>query len=132
MNHLMSERCKPYTGWSLLGFLLSLSFSSSFMIQKYFGMASVPIYFALTFGVLWILYFKETIQNFLLSLSDKQIQWLFILTIMALIALFLVIYPFANLANSSSGGSDRDEALNIATIELFHGRFPYYPKNIFK
>lgn len=39
---------------------------------------------------------------------------------------FAVVYPIAN-SGIVGGGSDGDEALNIATRELLHGRYPYYP-----
>jgi hypothetical protein len=44
-----------------------------------------------------------------------------------LLAVFMVVYPIAN-AGVVGGGTDRDEALNIAVRELLAGRYPYYPR----
>jgi hypothetical protein len=40
---------------------------------------------------------------------------------------FVIIYPIAN-SGVVGGGSDRDEALNLAATELLSGRYPYYIK----
>jgi len=51
-------------------------------------------------------------------------------TVVLLAAAFAVVYPLAN-SGVIGPGSDRDEALNIATTELLEGRYPYYPKTYF-
>jgi hypothetical protein len=49
------------------------------------------------------------------------------LTLLGLLVAFVIVYPVAN-SGLMGGGSDRDEALNIAVAELVHWRYPYYNK----
>jgi hypothetical protein len=50
-----------------------------------------------------------------------------ILIVVILILLFGLIYPSAS-SGKFGGGSDRDEALNIAVNELLKGEYPYYER----
>ena len=47
--------------------------------------------------------------------------------LLLLIGAFLIIYPRVN-CQVPNCGSDRDDALHLATGELLAGRYPYYPK----
>jgi hypothetical protein len=48
-------------------------------------------------------------------------------TFLLLLVIFFVVYPIAN-SGILGVGSDRDEALNIATTELLKGHYPYYSR----
>lgn len=61
------------------------------------------------------------------TLSTKSAWFGFILSLMSLLWLFTWLYPLAT-AGNFGGGSDRDEALNIAVTELLNGHYPYYAK----
>jgi hypothetical protein len=50
---------------------------------------------------------------------------LLLLTLSALAVAFAFLYPLAN-SGAFGGGSDRDDANNLGTLELIHGRYPYY------
>ncbi len=60
-------------------------------------------------------------------ISESAVPWLAAATFLGLVVIFFVVYPLAD-AGIVGGGSDRDEALNIATTELLHGHYPYYEK----
>ena len=49
-----------------------------------------------------------------------------LISLVLLAVAFGVIYPIAN--RGVSGGSDRDEALNIAAAALWRGENPYYQR----
>jgi hypothetical protein len=61
------------------------------------------------------------------ALSARLATWLAAATFLALVVIFAIVYPIAN-SGVVGGGTDRDEALNIAVQELLSGRYPYYPK----
>ena len=60
------------------------------------------------------------------KLTERQAAWLIFLTLTLLLVAFLIIYPQAD-AGVVGGGSDSDDALDLAATELIHGRYPYYP-----
>jgi hypothetical protein len=112
--------------WSLLGFALSLFIPSTAIFQKYLGIPGVVAYIVIASLALLYLYRR---RNFLARLAPKiaerQVVLLTILTFLIMLIAFLVVYPIAN-SGIFGGGSDGDEALNIATTELLHGHYPYY------
>jgi hypothetical protein len=112
----------------LAGFALSLFLPSTAVFQKYFGIAGVAAY--LVIATLVLLLFTRYQSAFLYlaaKVTEKQTLWLAALTFLIIIAAFIIIYPIAN-SGTVGGGSDTDDALNIATHELLHGRYPYYPR----
>jgi hypothetical protein len=111
---------------SLVGLALSLLIPSTQVVQKYFGLPGVPIYLVLASAALFFVC-RYVFTGFASRASDKQVLWLTAATFLVLLALFLVVYPMAN-SGIAGGGSDRDDALNIATTELLRGRYPYYVK----
>ncbi len=57
-----------------------------------------------------------------------NLAWLVVaLCFGVLITAFAVGYPYAQ-NHSAGGGSDADDALNVAAGELLHGRYLYYPR----
>jgi hypothetical protein len=71
--------------------------------------------------------YRFVIPWFFSMLSERMAGWLAGATLLALVVIFAIVYPIAN-SGVVGGGTDRDEALNIAVQELLNGRYPYYPK----
>lgn len=64
---------------------------------------------------------------FCTTITEQQVIWFFLLTMILLIVGFTYLYPLST-SGILGGGSDRDEALNTAVTELLNGRYPYYLK----
>ncbi|MDD2815647.1 MAG: hypothetical protein PHP00_07910 [Thiotrichaceae bacterium] len=86
------------------------------------GMAG---YLLAVFGIVFYLHRKQAL--FYQTVQTKHALLGFILSLSGLLLLFMWLYPLAT-AGSFGGGSDRDEALNIAVTELLNGHYPYYAK----
>ena len=71
--------------------------------------------------------YRNRIASVASSVTDRQVWALIGLTFLALLIAFAVVYPIAN-AGVVGGGSDADDALNLAVSELLQGRYPYYPE----
>ncbi|MEN9849770.1 MAG: hypothetical protein RL368_2510 [Pseudomonadota bacterium] len=82
-------------------------------------------YLLAVFGMVIYLHRKQAL--FYQSVQTKSALLGFILSLSGLLLLFMWLYPLAT-AGSFGGGSDRDEALNIAVTELLNGHYPYYAK----
>ena len=101
----------------------SLLFSGSQQVVKYLGMAGVSVYVIACIAIL------QASRTFFLPafshrVTDRQTGLLALATLAGLVAVFWIVYPFAN-AGSIGGGSDSDDALNLATRALLDHRFPY-------
>lgn len=104
---------------------MSLLIPSMAVIQKYSELKGVAVYIVLLSFALFM--YKYLFAKYVAILKDRQVSWLIIATFLLLLAVFTVIYPIAN-SKTTKKGSDRDEALNIATTELIQGHYPYYTK----
>lgn len=114
--------------WSLVGFALSLLIPSTAVFQKYLGITGVVAYITIAFFALLLFAKYRYIPGKLASkVTEKQTFWLAVMTVVIVLIAFVVVYPVAN-SGIVGGGSDGDEALNTATTELLHGRYPYYPR----
>ena len=111
---------------SLIAFALCLLIPSTDTIQKYFGSKAVAAYIFIGFCLLQISY-KLILPRFICIVTERQALLLALLTFLGLVLVFSILYPIAQ-AGIVGGGSDQDDALNIAATELIHGRYPYYPK----
>lgn len=60
-------------------------------------------------------------------ITDRNAPLLAWLTFLFLLIAFLIIYPTAN-SGFYGGGSDADDALDIAARAILHGQYPYYLK----
>jgi hypothetical protein len=110
--------------WLLLGgYTLTLFVSSASLAQKYGGAAAVGGY-GVTLLVATVLIWRLA-PGLLQRFSDKgaTIVTASLLLVMGLI--LLVGYPVAN-SGVLGRGSDRDEALVLATTNLLAGRYPYH------
>jgi hypothetical protein len=113
---------------SIVGFALSLFIPSTAIFQKYLGIMGVVAYIAIaSLALLLFIKYKYIFARRASKVTEKQVLWLATLTFLLLLIIFLVGYPIAN-SGIVGGGSDGDDALNTATTELLHGRYPYYPK----
>lgn len=124
MNGDKSNHLSSCINWSLVGLALSLFIPSIGLLQNYFGVLGVAVYIAIASLILLIGY-KFVFARFVSIVTDKQLLWLTGATFVLLLTFFIVVYPLAN-SGVFGGGSDRDEALNIATTEMLRGHFPYY------
>ena len=106
-------------------FSLCLLAPSTGIIQQYFGNYAVAAYVVVGCGGIFTLPTLLSHYKPVRQLSDKQALWLAALTFAGLCAVFAILYPIAQ-SGAIGGGSDGDDALNIAVRELLHGRYPYY------
>jgi hypothetical protein len=105
------------------GLAFCLLFPSCGVIQKYFGNIGLLIYLAAATAILWFAY-RYLAALFLSRLSEREAGYLVLLTFVALVAIFAIVYPKANV-HISGRGSDADDGLNLAVNELLNGRYPY-------
>ena len=106
------------------GLAFCLVIPSCGVIQKYFGNIGLLIYLVAATAILWLV-FRYLLELVLSRLSERQAQFLAAVTFVALIAVFALVFPRANV-HVAGRGSDADDALNLAVGELLHGRYPYY------
>src|SRR5690348_5285103 len=111
---------------TLLILALSLVVPSVGAVQKYTGLPGLAGYTAAVVVALVVGY-RYVIPWLVSALSARRVAWLAGATFLALVVIFAIVYPIAN-SGVVGGGTDRDEALNIAVQELLSGRYPYYPK----
>jgi hypothetical protein len=97
--------------------------ASSGTLQQYLGIAGALAYLV-ALAVLIPVAVRFVLPWFLARTSERSALWLALLTLVALVVLFAVVYPHAN-AHGGGGGSDRDDAANIATRHLLHFQYPY-------
>jgi len=107
---------------SFAGLVFCLIFPSLGVIQKYSGNLGLAAYVVLTPPVLWVVLSNPGSYSWL---SDRTARYLVALTFLLLIVVFAILYPKANV-HIAGRGSDADDGLNMAVVELLHGRYPYY------
>lgn len=119
---------RPRLYVAIVGFALSLLLPSTAVVQKYLGITGVAGYL-LVASLLLLLFVKVRylLARFASKITERQILWLAALTFLVILIAFALVYPIAD-SGIVGGGSDNDDALDIATTELLHGRYPYYLK----
>jgi hypothetical protein len=111
---------------SVIGCAFWLAFPSVGTVFKYLGVPDLIAYAAVVLGALWGI--RVWVLPRLVSyLTERLALVLAAVTLLGLIAVFVWFHPLLSVARPGHG-SDRNEALNLATAELLHGRYPYYPK----
>jgi hypothetical protein len=115
-----------HLNWGTIGFTLCLLIPSTEVVQKYFGNAGLVIYLLVASLGVWVGY-KTILARLAPRITDRQVFWMTVITFLILLAALLVLYPIAN-SGSWGGGSDNDEAVNLATTELLKGHYPYHVK----
>lgn len=112
--------------WVGLGFFLVLP--STAPVQKYLGLLGVAGYAVSTYLLLALAARKRTtVERLLCAITERQAIVAIASTFLLLITAFLLIFPLAD-SGVLGGGSDADDALDLATVELLHGRYPYYER----
>lgn len=116
----VSQQLLPVAGGFILGF------ASLGTVQKYAGTAAAFVYLlAVVIAVPVVLQLGAPL--FARLVSERAARVLAAATILALIAVFFIVYPHANdHASAMAGGSDRDEDANLATNQLIRLHFPYH------
>jgi len=119
------DQASPLPG-ALLMLALSLVIPSVGAVQKYTGLFGLAAY-VLAVGAALVAGLRFAPARLLALITARRCIWLAGATLVLLLGVFALVYPLAN-AGVVGGGTDRDEALNIAIQELLRGRYPYYPK----
>jgi hypothetical protein len=102
----------------------TLAGASAWLFQKYFGLPGALLYVLAVFASAPLLVRLDRRAECV----PRQVMLVLGIASFALLALaFTLLYPLAN-SGVIGGGSDRDDALNIAVGELVAGRYPYYPR----
>lgn len=100
-------------------------FPSIGVVERFFGYAGVIAYVAI--AALLLASMRTYIDRAGAMFAETQARWLAATTFAAVIAAFAILFPIAD-AGALGGGSDGDDALNLAAGELLGGRFPYYQR----
>jgi len=107
---------------------LTLLIPSTAVLHKYLGLWGVVAYAAaISLLLLGLFRYPATGLRMMTVLTPSQLFWLAGLTLGLLLVAFAIIYPIVD-SGIVGGGSDGDDALNLATRELLAGRYPYYPR----
>jgi hypothetical protein len=96
----------------------SLVFPSSFIVHKYLGWEGTVTY---AIVVALVLAMRPTLPG---GWSNRRISWFALATFIGLSAVFLVVYPIANI-HAPGRGSDDDDSLNLGATALLTGHSPY-------
>jgi hypothetical protein len=102
-----------------------LLFPSSHVVHRFLGWPGFGIYVLLAalFFVVW-----HRFHGHLTLCFNRPLALILLLfTFLILLAGFIYFFPRAD-AGIIGGGSDRDDALNVAVRELLSGRYPYYAR----
>lgn len=126
MNHITKPNPTFRSALCLVGLSLSLLIPSLWVPQKYLGLVGVVIYIAVASLALFILW-RHVFRIIVDTVTEQQVLWMSAATFCLLLIAFLVLYPIAK-SGRFGPGSDRDDALNLATTALLEGRYPYYAR----
>lgn len=114
---------KPSLAWVRLAGWLALPTLG--IVVKYGGICGLAVY--LTALPLTLLIYARFASAVAVSrVSESRGFLLALLAFLVLTVTFAVVYPIAD-AGRVVGGSDSDDALDLAVSELVHGRYPYRP-----
>lgn len=94
---------------------------SSAFVEKYFGVSAVFLYLCLGCAGLGA---ASLAMPWFESRPQRRALVLAVLGMSVVALVFLVMYPIANV-HVPGKGSDSDDALDITTLALLHGRYPY-------
>lgn len=99
---------------------------SLYLIEKYAGLAAVPVYLACAATLVW-LWQTGIARRASPGPDERTARLLSIATLLGLIALFALLHPLAR-SGRFGPGSDSGDALNRAVHALLRGEFPYAQK----
>jgi hypothetical protein len=103
---------------SALGLWLSLVAPSLFVVHKYSGWEGTIVYAILAAVVLAL---RPALPR---RLSDRAVVRLALVTLLAIVVVFAIVYPMVD-THAPGMGSDDDDALNLGARALIAARFPY-------
>ncbi|MBM3277187.1 MAG: hypothetical protein FJY95_03790 [Candidatus Handelsmanbacteria bacterium] len=110
--------------WSLAKLVLSLVVPSLAVFQKYSGVAGVAAYATGTTLILGTTFaHRHALAQGVAYLTEKRALITASLTFLGLLAVFPLVYPIAN-PGIVGGGSDFDDALDLAADALLQGHYP--------
>jgi hypothetical protein len=128
MTSKSEARSQPKLHWAMVGFALSLLLPSTAVIQRYLGIVGVAGYLLVaSLALLLFVKVRYSLARFASSVTRRQVLWLAASSFLLVLIAFVLVYPVAD-SGILGGGSDNDDALDIATTELLHGRYPYTSK----
>lgn len=110
----------------LLGLAFVLIFPSTAVVQRALGFPGVAVYVAAACGLLWLGQ-RVAFPWVMARMPSRWAAGLLVAGFGAMATLFLVLYPIAN-SGVVGGGSDGDDALDVAAAALMQGQYPYYPR----
>ena len=113
------------TALPLLTLALFILVPSTYEVAKYTGDLGLVLFLVLGF-IGFFLGYRYVVPRFLDVITERQSIYLAIATTILLAISFTFVYPIVD-TGVVGGGSDRDEALDLAARELVSGRYPYYP-----
>jgi len=111
----------------LLSFFLIFVFifPSSGVLNKFLGIYGILFYCVFILIFFYFFFISPHLKSY--NFSSLHIHIASFISVMILFVLFLFIYPIAN-NHMYFGGSDSDNALNIAVHDLLKLQYPYYTK----
>ena len=119
---------RPQLYRAAVGFALSLLIPSTAVVERYLGVTGVAGYVVAASLVLVLLVkSRYSLAKFASRVTGRQVLWLGAVSFLLLLIAFAMVYPVAD-SGVMGGGSDDDDALDMATRELLHGRYPYHPR----
>lgn len=100
---------------------------SSAVVQRFLGNVGLLLYVLVSI-LLVVLYrqYWDILDQRLSGYLERYATMLAAVTFAVVLLAFAMAYPIAD-SGVVGGGSDGDDALNIATVELLNGRYPYHP-----
>jgi hypothetical protein len=112
--------------WHFLALAFVLFFPSTAVVQRFLGLPGVAVYLAAALGLLWL--GQRRFFPWLIARTPPRWAFGLLLVSFLILAVFVVaLYPIAN-SGIMGGGSDGDDALDVAASTLLHGQYPYYPR----
>jgi len=108
----------------LVGLSFVLGFPSAAKVQRFLGTPWLVVFSPGVLLALWVV-LRYLTPRVLKRITARGALILAGLTVVFLMVLFALVYPLTH-SGVLGPGSDRDEALNAATGELLHGRYPYH------
>ncbi len=104
-------------------FAVAIIISSANILTKYVGGATLFLYSLAVVAGLWGL--ERWGLPLLRRLPARTVTLLLGLVVVGITTVMVILYPLAN-SERLGPGSDRDEALDQATLSLLQGDYPYY------
>ena len=111
---------------SIFIFGFFLFFASADTFQNAWGYPGMIAYGVVILVSLYISH-KFILPWIMPKLTDRHGLILGAASLVILFAIFMILFPIAERRAEVGMGSDSDDALNIAGIEMVAGRYPYYP-----